>query len=446
MKYHCLSALFVSTLAIAGCTVEKTGPDSDSGSGGSSSDSNSSGGTGGSGGSGGSSSGGSSSGGASSSTSGGGEAGASAEGSGGSGGLSSSNSSGGNPGEGGAAGDSGDDSPEPTDPVQVSAGDGFTCQLLYNGDVECWGANTSGQLGNGSTMRSDTPQEVKGLSGPAKGVSAGTNYVCALLKDKTVQCWGAGSVGQLGAEIVGTSSPEPVTVTGLSGVRAITTGGTHACAVLEDSTAKCWGSNQAGMLGNGSTTSPNSSSTPLDVVGLNDVTAVVASDSHSCALQKNGAVRCWGWGNYNALGGGSNGSSGVPVLAEGITAKAVSAGTNVSCAVLLDGKVKCWGNNANGQLGTTTPDVEGSNHVTGLDSVVAVSSNTTYSCALDEDGVVSCWGYGAYGTLGDGISTSSVAPVLVVGNGFGDALQITTALGRACVLRSGWNVQCWGDR
>ena len=207
---------------------------------------------------------------------------------------------------------------------------------------------------------------MKGLAGPAKSVAAGKAYTCALLEDKTLQCWGVDDYGQLGTDLTATCNNQfggpncsrvPATVPGLSDVVAVSAGGYHACALLKDGTARCWGRNNWGQLGNGSTTSPPKSASPLEVVGLNNAIAISAglsdipyNSAHTCAVLSDQTVRCWGYNGYGELGNGSTTASGTPVAVPGVAATGIAVGWAHTCAVLTDKTVECWGYSNNGEM------------------------------------------------------------------------------------------------
>src|SRR5208282_693602 len=211
-----------------------------------------------------------------------------------------------------------------------------TCALLSNGTVECWGYNSNGQLGNGTTTNSSTAVAVSGLSGAATAIAAGQDHTCALLSNGTVECWGYNSNGQLGNGTT-TNSSTPVAVSGLSGATAIAAGELHTCVLLSGGTVECWGYNSNGQLGNGTTTD---SSTPVTVSGLSGTaTAIAAGELHTCVLLSGGTVECWGYNSNGQLGNGTTTDSSTPVTVSGLSgaATAIAAGELHTCALLSGG-------------------------------------------------------------------------------------------------------------
>ena len=234
--------------------------------------------------------------------------------------------------------------------TSVSAGYRHTCAVLSGGTVKCWGGGSYGQLGNGSTTSSQTtPVSVSSIS-TATSVSAGDSHTCAVLSGGTVKCWGGGSYGQLGNGSTTSSQTTPVSVSSISTATSVSAGDSHTCAVLSGGTVKCWGYGGYGQLGNGSITS--SQTTPVSVNSISTATSVSAGDYHTCAALSGGTVKCWGYGGYGQLGNGSTSSQTTPVSVSSIsTATSVSAGDYHTCAVLSGGTVKCWGGGYSGQLG-----------------------------------------------------------------------------------------------
>ncbi len=315
--------------------------------------------------------------------------------------------------------------------INVSAGLSHTCVLTETGGVKCWGNNSGGELGNGTYIDSITPVDVSGLMAHVVAISAGVNYTCALRDSGRVECWGANGTGQLGN---GTTyqSYSPITVSGLdSGVIAIDAGSYHTCALTEAGGVKCWGDNFYGQLGNttdgdhgelGDETIDDDSTVPIDVIGLNSgVIAISASYDHTCALMDTGGVKCWGYNLGGQLGNWtSEDHSIIPVDVTGLNSRVISiaAGDGFSCALMENGGVKCWGYNNYGQLGNNGAPYGGGRpvDVVGLHArVIAISAGNYHTCALMESGNVQCWGYNNYGQLGDGTNTNSSAPVDVTG-------------------------------
>jgi alpha-tubulin suppressor-like RCC1 family protein len=301
--------------------------------------------------------------------------------------------------------------------IIVSAGADGTCAVTQIGRVKCWGYNDRGQLGDGSTTDSPVPVDVAGLSSGARDVSTEGYHTCAVTQSGGVECWGLGVFGELGDGST-TDSSTTVDVVSLSPrVLAVSAGGNHTCAVASAGGVECWGLNERGQLGDGSATD---SPVPVDVAGLSSgVRDVSAGLAHTCAVTSAGGVECWGLDGTGQLGDGSTTDSFVPVdvvsLSSGVLA--VSAGSTHTCAVTRSGGVKCWGYNDMGQLGDgSTTDSPVPVDVAGLSSgALAVSAGFRHTCALTRSGGVECWGYNGMGQLGDGSTTDSPVPVEVMG-------------------------------
>jgi alpha-tubulin suppressor-like RCC1 family protein len=267
----------------------------------------------------------------------------------------------------------------------LATGPRHNCALTATGALRCWGANQVGQLGNGGTTDSQVPVDASQVGGITRAVSAGLDQTCVLNAVGGVVCWGA--------------SGGPAEVSGLgSGMKAISSGWHHTCALTMAGGVKCWGSNQYGQLGNGSTVD---SQDPVDVSGLGfGVQMISAGAGHTCAITAVGAVLCWGRNQSGELGDGSTNDSAIPVQVSGLGAgaRAVSAGgddsAGHSCALTVSGAVVCWGSNSAGQLGdgTTTNSavpVQVQGQTVGLRSVAA---GGRHSCALTATGGTVCWG------------------------------------------------------
>lgn len=303
-----------------------------------------------------------------------------------------------------------------TDTVAVAAGTSHNCAIKSSGQVVCWGDNTNGRLGlNPVVLSTYTPQDVGGLT-DARRLSAGDNHNCALRADGSVACWGADGSGQLG-DGGNTDSFTPLTVSGLNNVTAVSAGDSFSCALKSDGGVVCWGKNAGGNLGDGSTTAR---STPVSVSGLTDASAITTGQFHSCALRTNGTVVCWGANGNGQLGNATTTDSSTPVPVSGLTdAVAVEASGFTSCAVKTDKTVVCWGYDQFGQLGNGAPTTDSNVPVavTGLTDTAALSKGvkSMHVCSLKTDGSAACWGRNNQFQLGDNIGADTNTPSSVFG-------------------------------
>jgi len=305
---------------------------------------------------------------------------------------------------------------------EIDLGVFYSCALMDSGGMKCWGTDTMGALGVGDIdiSYSLTPVDVTGLSSGVAGISAG-GHTCAVTISGGVKCWGDNVSGQLGD---GTTSRKtaPVDVTGLSsGISAVSAGGGHTCALTASGEVKCWGGDGAGQLGNGNDGNCLVcwKETPVDVIGLtSDIAAISLGYFHTCALTSSGGLKCWGENEYGKVGDGTTIHRHVPVDVKGLSSgvASVSAGGRHTCAVMTSGNVKCWGYNYSGQLGDGT--TEGSLvpvDVVGLSSDAAsIATGSFFSCASLASGEVKCWGRNDDGQLGDGTTLDHLTPAYVL--------------------------------
>ncbi len=285
----------------------------------------------------------------------------------------------------------------------IDAGESHSCVLMEDGALQCWGDNTYGQLGDGTTDLSMAPVTVHDLGGQARIVRVGSDFSCALLTDGTVRCWGHNDRGQLG---IGSNEDQhlPVTVHSIGTARDIGVGAHHACAVLTNGSVYCWGANDFGQIGDGTT---QEWTAPVRVNLPAAGRSVTAGSDHTCALLQNGQVWCWGTNGQGQLGNpGAGWGSETPVQVQNLGGAATSldAGGYTTC-VVVGGGVRCWGWNMYGQAGDGTYRTRFSPvSVEGLEAgVQGVSVAFDHVCArmdAGHGGGVMCWGSDAYGQLG----------------------------------------------
>jgi len=329
----------------------------------------------------------------------------------------------------------------------IAAGNYHTSAVIATGGVWCWGWDDGGELGNGGTLLRTTPAVVVGVGGtPGQGLAVGSLHNCVIITGGSVSCWGGNSSGQLGdGTYVSRAAPSGVVGLG-SGAVTVTAGDSHTCAVTGAGALSCWGYNYYGQVGDGTTEAYRRS--PVAVSGLGSgVVEAAAGAYHTCALTTGGALQCWGRNQYGQLGDGTTTDRSTPVAVSGLASGVVAIATGYShtCAATDAGAVWCWGQNSNGQLGDgTTTDRLTPVAVSGLPGAIQdVSVGYMHSCAVTSLGAAWCWGYNVYGQLGDGTTTSRPSAVAVSGLGSG-----VTSLGagdfHTCAVTSAGAASCWG--
>lgn len=309
----------------------------------------------------------------------------------------------------------------------VVVGDFHACALNTDGDAFCWGNNQFGQLGNGTVSGSISPVAVSGDHTFSR-LAAGNNFTCGIRTDGATLCWGRNQTGQLGTTLAdgATFSNIPVTVDTGEHFASLALGNSHACGLNSSGIIFCWGHDTGTMLGSssgtGNTVGPR-------IVTSNEVfESIFAGRMSSCGLTAEGKAYCWGYNNYGQIGDGSTIDVAEPTAVaapEGveISFTALSIGLKHVCGI-SSGQTYCWGSNSAGQLGnertlsmSSTPLlVEGPANM----GVVAVAAGGNKTCFLNAEGVVSCFGDNApsdhLGT-GDALNSYITIPTQVQDRG-----------------------------
>ncbi len=414
------------------------------------------------------------------------------------------------------------------DARSVQAGGGHTCALMASGGARCWGANGSGQLGNGTASDSSLPVEVKTCEDLPAGPAGGPAPSCCPVV------------------LSGSAAGVPPGCVPLSGISAVTSGFTHSCALHETGMVLCWGRNDSGQLGDAttldravavpvcapqsvagvaggaasccpvtpsptptatatstatgtltptstptssatSTSTPTVTPTPGPCAALPSIIAVSAGAAHTCALDADDTVWCWGDNSFGQVGDGTTFDSALPVRVcapasilstEGAAGSppcspltgvaAIDAGSNHTCAAMEDGAALCWGNNASGQLGNGTfddsslpvpvcqnPAILSASTAGGPCTEVSGAEDVTaggaHSCALMATGSALCWGENSSGQLGDGTSFDRSSAVAVCAESMPSCAPLLAIAGisaggehTCAVTEKGGAIRCWG--
>lgn len=321
--------------------------------------------------------------------------------------------------------------------VAVSSGSSHTCAILDDGSVSCWGEGTYGQLGNGLQSNRTTPTLTSDLGAgrSAVALSSGESHTCAILDNGSVSCWGLNNHGQLGnGGTVDRSAPTPTESLGVGRTAiALSSGGHHTCAVLDNGQVSCWGLGNYGQLGNGQLSNKTTPTLTSSLGNGSSAAAISSGLYHTCAILDDGSVSCWGYGQHGQIGNAqqNNKQSPTPTSSLGTsrTAVALSSGHNHTCAILDNGQISCWGWGEKGQTGYGGfSDIYSPTPVSSLGSgrtAVAISSGESHTCAILDNVSVSCWGSNNQGQLGSPGVWISSTPTFT--SGFGQGREIAVS-------------------
>jgi alpha-tubulin suppressor-like RCC1 family protein len=288
-----------------------------------------------------------------------------------------------------------------------------TCGLTADGSAYCWGWNNHGALGDGSFITKHVPVAVASGGLTFKALSVGDAFTCAVAKTAAAYCWGYNALGQLGLGIPGEDFAAPTLVAGGLLFTTISSSGAHTCGITSTGAAYCWGENHQGQLGTGDTTAHVA---PAAVAG-GLTFADVSVGEFSCALTTAGKVYCWGANGSGQLGNGTKTRSLVPVaVSGGLTFVTVRAGYAHACGLTAGGAAYCWGSNNGGELGNDSfLDSTSPVAVAGGLTFASLEAGNLLTCGVTTGAVAYCWGNNMSGEVGDGTNTNRRVPVKVLG-------------------------------
>jgi alpha-tubulin suppressor-like RCC1 family protein len=324
--------------------------------------------------------------------------------------------------------------------VQLTLGGAHSCAVSALGAGYCWGGNGNGELGTGGTAdRVAVPTRIPGEHSWAQ-LSAGSSHTCGITSDATAYCWGSNTEGQLGDGST-VDRGKPSAVAGGYAWLEITAGNAHSCGITTSSEAYCWGYGGSGALGDGTFTSPQPN--PSLVSGGRSWSQLSAGGG-TCGVSTTGAAYCWGSGQWGQLGNGTIDPFALEpslVLGDRTWVHVSAAGAHV-CGMTTEAAY-CWGMGSEGQLGDGAAANDSvPSRVTGEGSWSRVSAGGFHSCGISTAGVGYCWGEGGFGALGRGDFAGAVVPVTV--NGGHEWSQLISGGLHTCGLTVAGGPYCWG--
>ncbi len=272
----------------------------------------------------------------------------------------------------------------------ITGGGSHTCGLLNNGSVVCWGSNNYGQIGNGSSGGYALNPVFVNTTESFVSIAAGGSHTCGLLTNGSMMCWGNNDYGQIGNGSKGTAL-NLVLVNSTESFVSIAAGAAHTCGLLNNGSMMCWGQNNDGQIGDGSSWEDR-----LNPVFVNTTESFVSIDtgySHTCGVLNNGSAMCWGSNDYGTIGDGTTTQRNNPVFVN-TTESFVSMGEGEhhTCGLLNNGSAMCWGGNIQGQIG----DGSGTNRlnpvfVNTTESFVSIGVGGSHTCGVLNNGSAMCW-------------------------------------------------------
>ncbi|CAN5389465.1 hypothetical protein BH09GEM1_BH09GEM1_38900 [soil metagenome] len=317
------------------------------------------------------------------------------------------------------------------------------CRLNSSGAAYCWGGNAQGQVGDGTITNRNVPVPVAGgLTFTALGTGMQGSHNCALASGGSAYCWGANSAGQLGNGTQ-TNSNLPVAVVGGLVFKSLSAGVFSTCGITISNALYCWGWGSYSFRGDSTIYTIRTSPTAVNTGGRT-FSSVSVGRTAICALDATGQAFCWGENYGGQLGNGSATSSLLPVAAStSLRFTSISLSVNHACGITTTNTVACWGFNANGAVGNgSTTNQLSPLTVSGVAGAVEVRSGEAHSCARTDSGVF-CWGSNWWGQVGDGGVASRATPQQVM-SGVTPLAMPSFARGLSCATTAS-QLYCWGS-
>jgi alpha-tubulin suppressor-like RCC1 family protein len=323
----------------------------------------------------------------------------------------------------------------------ISMGEAHTCAISLTQQMDCWGNNQHGELGDGTTTRRLTRVAVAGGL-PFSSVSTSGTFSCGIASG-TTYCWGDNTNAALGD---GTTTDRfvPTPVTGDVAFTALSVGADHSCALTSAGAAYCWGLSQVGAVGDG--TNANSRPTPVAVAGGLRFNKLASGYQHSCGIATSGVTYCWGRNSNGELGDGTTTDRNAPtIVSGGIAFTTLAAGASDTCGITADGDAYCWGSNVQGQLGIGNRiDQLAPARVAGGYAFAKLSAGSGVVCGITTTGSLYCWGADIKTGGGSSSDLSIIAPRRVIAPAGAVFTAVTAGDTGGCALATNSFVYCWG--
>lgn len=328
----------------------------------------------------------------------------------------------------------------------------YACGITTNDELKCWGANNYGQIGSGSNfpLRSIPTNVDNDLS--FKYVSTGNNHSCGITKNDYLKCWGSNTNGQIGDGTSGAGNDRfsPVLVDNGTKYLTVSAIASTTCGITLAGVLKCWGSDSQGLLGDGAGVGSDVLSPQAIDVGVT-YQSLVMNSSNACAITTGQILKCWGYNIFGQLGDGTTTIRTSPTqVAGGELYSKVGMDGNSTCALIAtganSGRIQCWGQGSSGQIGHAASPAYVANptFISGGLYFTQLAFGSASICAITNTNQLYCWGDNNSAALGNGTTTGTQnTPVQVIG---GDLYQsVEMRQGTTCGITTANILKCWGS-